>query len=893
MLLRLRKMLFEIRAIFTLWRSELFDPKYYLAQNPDVVKAGVNPYIHFLRFGAFEGRCPSKGFNPSRYLTMNPDVAQAGINPLVHYLWVGKKEGRQLVGLTARLSKGTRTTKADSWLVLDFAWGGGTALYMSASLIPTVPRSAVLFHVKYYSTKQFAEVLVSRGGQITEVGSYSQTGELFHDLDEIAFAKTVINSLVSWPSAAEALNFVAELKRKNPSMLVEYKLHDFYAVCPSYTLIDASRHFCAIRGDEQGCKACLRECDPSYCFVCEDNKPDFSVTGWRAMWESFFLHTADFVDVFSKSSRELLLKAYPGVEPHIRLVPHRIPSFRCLRVAVIGNISIQKGADVLRKLCEYLDQNGLEDMQIFLFGSNSCNLASPHLKHMGEYNRGDLPELLKKNRIDLVFIPSVCPETFCFTAGESLSLGYPTACFDMGGQADQVRGSDRGIILYNQDPASIHDTLIQLLESEPEKNASDDNNRAQRAEKNTVVLQDRRSQEFLKYLFTQRDDRSHFIPETADCITMKNTMPKVIAFYLPQFHDFPENVRWFGRGFTEWTNTSQTMPQFVGHHQPQVPIDVGYYNLDTVSAMRRQAELAKKYGISGFSVYYYWFSGKKLMEQPMRRLLEDKSIDFPFFFFWANEHWTRLWGNGADREVLYKMELLPGDAERFMEDALPYMKDPRYIKINNKPMLIIYRLKIFPKKDYLRFVTRIREIAQENGFDGLYISGILEDWMDTDKLEEAQEEYQLDALTEFSSVMCRTGLELKKQEFMDPNCRSYCYDVDDYVQNRKYLRQTKANVFAGLFTNWDNTPRRYNRGATILQNSPENYKAWLTDLLRWTRDHHKPEEQFVFVNAWNEWAEGAHLEPDTRNGYAFLHYTREALEQDAALARDLSSVQVE
>lgn len=268
------------------------------------------------------------------------------------------------------------------------------------------------------------------------------------------------------------------------------------------------------------------------------------------------------------------------------------------------------------------------------------------------------------------------------------------------------------------------------------------------------------------------------------------------------------------------------------------------------------------------------------MEQPLQRLLADKELDFPFFLFWANEHWTRLWGNGADREVLHKMELLPGDAERFMEDALPYMLDPRYIKINNKPMLIIYKLKIFPKEVYLDFVATIQKIAKQNGFDGIYLSGIIEEWMETDDLADIQAEYQLDALTEFSSIFGRRDWKFKQVESFDPAYASYQFDVDDYVQNRKYFRETDANVFVGLFPNWDNTPRRYNRGSSILQSSPEIYKQWLTDLIQWTKEKHpKQEEQIIFVNAWNEWAECAHLEPDTYYGYSYLQQTRDALEE--------------
>lgn len=395
----------------------------------------------------------------------------------------------------------------------------------------------------------------------------------------------------------------------------------------------------------------------------------------------------------------------------------------------------------------------------------------------------------------------------------------------------------------------------------------------------TIVMQDTASRDFLKWMYEQRDDKSRFVPEADDAIRRTDKMPQVIAAYLPQFHDFPENIRWFGKGFSEWTNTSQTLPQFLGHRQPHTPIDVGFYNLNTAQIMHRQAELAKKYGITGFCVYYYWFSGKKLMDQPLKHILADKTLDFPFFLFWANDDWTMCWGNGATREVLYKGGIQAEDADGFMRDALPYMKDSRYIRIQNKPVLLIYKINLSLRDEYIRFVKRIQEIAVENGFDGLYLVSPIEDFMDHEDLEGVQEKYKLDALIEFHPIAGREGWLFKHEEFFDPACRSVCYDVDDFVQNKKYLLDTKAKVFPGLFPDWDNSPRRYNRGAWILQNSPDNYKQWLVDLIRWTEEHNAPDERFIFVNAWNEWAEGAHLEPDTYYGYAYLQKTRDALEE--------------
>lgn len=856
--------------------SGLFDEKYYLKQNEDVANSDFDPLEHFITYGAKEGRSPSEQFNIAFYLRTYPDVAASGMNPLVHYIRYGKDEGR----LPCEPESDPLTRRSDAVLIFDHNLGGGTWTYVYSKLIKPSKKTQnlIILLARYNPMDNTYIVEVRKNSAIVEKVIYKNEEKLFKELAESDYTDIIVNNLFSWPYAKNVLIWITKYKKANINSIIEFKCHDYYSICPSFTLQDYTHRYCGIRNDEVECDFCVHNCN-SHVFLDKNNENVYSVSEWRKMWYDFFKDTVDVLEVFSNSSQTIITQAYPDVAHKIKLVPHKIPSFERYNIAILGHLNVYKGSEVIRDFCTYLDDNHITDIQLHLFGLNIESVVSSHLTEWGSYERHELPDKLKKAKIDLVFIPSTCPETFCYTAGEAIALGYPVACFNLGGQADQVRNSDKGIILYDEDPLYLYNIFKDVCKNSRITTDSDADAESDAPVK-TIVVQDKAGREFLNWMYEQRDDKSHFVPEAEDSIVMTKDMPKIIAFYLPQFHDFEENVKWFGRGFSEWTNTSQTLPQFVGHRQPQIPIDVGYYTLNDTKVMHRQAELAKKYGIYGFCMYYYWFSGAKLMEQPLQRLLEDKDLDFPFFFFWANEHWTRLWGNGADREVLHKMELLPGDAERFMEDALPYMRDSRYIKINNKPVLIIYKLKIFPKEDYLDFVAIIQRIAKENGFDGIYLSGIIEEWMDIEHLAEIQTEYHLDALTEFSSVFGRTGWKFKNDDSFDPAFKSHQYDVDDFVKNRKYLRKTDANVFAGLFPNWDNTPRRYNRGASILQSSPENYKKWLADLIKWTKENHPdPEEQFIFVNAWNEWAESAHLEPDTYYGYSYLQQTRDALEE--------------
>lgn len=383
---------------------------------------------------------------------------------------------------------------------------------------------------------------------------------------------------------------------------------------------------------------------------------------------------------------------------------------------------------------------------------------------------------------------------------------------------------------------------------------------------------------YLDYVLNNQLDKSNFVKPIQEVHQFKENDVKIISFYLPQFHDFEENIKWFGRGFSEWSNTSKTLPQYIGHWQPHIPIDVGYYNLTGTEIIERQISLAKQYGIYGWAFYYYWYSGKKIMEKPIENFLADKSLDMPFFLFWANEDWTMLWDNGEFQETLHRQALLQGDAEKFMNDILPYMKDDRYIKIGNKPLLVIYELKKYPYEKYIDFNKKIREIAKQNGFSDLYIMTTVREWMDNTNLKEITDKYNLDSMLEFSPQGITHILERKNKTFMNPKFKGFCLDIGKYIKEKKYIFNSNTKLFKGCFPNWDNTPRRCYNGSQIIENTPQNYKIWLKDIINWTKNNKLQDEQYVFINAWNEWAEGAHLEPDTRYGYAYLRATKEALE---------------
>lgn len=377
-----------------------------------------------------------------------------------------------------------------------------------------------------------------------------------------------------------------------------------------------------------------------------------------------------------------------------------------------------------------------------------------------------------------------------------------------------------------------------------------------------------------KWVEEIKQDKSQFIPFTDKPYQRKEGDVKIFAYYLTQFHAIPENDNAHGKGFTEWTNVASAQPHFVGHYQPKIPYDLGFYNLLMPGVMERQVEIANAYGIYGFCFYYYWFSGKKVLEKPLEYWLAHKEIDFHYHFCWANENWSKLW-DGGDSEVILKQELNDGDAERFFQDILPYFQDSRYEKIDNKPILMIYRPSLFPQNIFLSFVETLQTLAKKNGFAGLYITftpaGVANNVTPSD--------WGGDAITEFPPHGMWSHCQEKRiVDRLIPSTDFIIRDCKDFILRKKYIYDTDYPIFKTCFPSWDNTPRKaWSRGWCFLLNN-EQFFIWLTDIIQWTKKHHAKNQQYVYINAWNEWGEGAILEPTLREGYKKLEIVKKCIE---------------
>ena len=343
---------------------------------------------------------------------------------------------------------------------------------------------------------------------------------------------------------------------------------------------------------------------------------------------------------------------------------------------------------------------------------------------------------------------------------------------------------------------------------------------------------------------------------------------RLIAYYLPQFHPIPENDSWWGKGFTEWTNVTKAVPLFAGHHQPHLPSDLGFYDLRLREVRHEQIKMAKAYGIHGFCYHYYWFSGQRLLERPLDDMLADPEHDMPFCLCWANENWTRRW-DGHEEEVLIAQQYRPEDDLEFIVAIEKFLRDPRYIRVDGAPLVIVYRPQNLP--DAARTLQVWREYCDRVGIGPLHLACAFTfgNW--------DHRQFGFNSGVEFPPH----GMKARNQKvdiaFHDPfsgHCPDFKNIAEQYLANRYGPEQS---VFRAVFPSWDNTARRGQAGTVVLNGTPENYEYWLSETIHRTRDEFPGEERLVFINAWNEWAEGCHLEPDRRYGHQFLAATSRAL----------------
>ncbi|MCM1206394.1 MAG: glycoside hydrolase family 99-like domain-containing protein [Firmicutes bacterium] len=348
---------------------------------------------------------------------------------------------------------------------------------------------------------------------------------------------------------------------------------------------------------------------------------------------------------------------------------------------------------------------------------------------------------------------------------------------------------------------------------------------------------------------------------------------RIIAINLPQFHPFKENNEWWGTGFTEWTNVTKAKPRYIGHYQPHLPSDTGFYDLRLPEARQLQADLAREHGIYGFCYYHYWFNGKRLMERPVDEILASGEPDFPFMLCWANENWARNWDGGFKDILISQNHSDEDDAEHIRWLCRNVFSDRRYIRISGKPVFAVYRTSLFP--DFRNTVDIWRRIAKEEFNTELYIietlvSGAHNHNSMTGGIDAAMDFQPVGALS--SGLEQVRTIPLDKKE--SGKNRPTVYNYSDYVDFCCGSELPKR-CFPCVSPGFDNSPRRIGRTfLSFTEQSPANYGRWLFDALCRKTSFTEEDENLVFINAWNEWAEGNHLEPDRKWGRAYLEETK-------------------
>jgi len=349
---------------------------------------------------------------------------------------------------------------------------------------------------------------------------------------------------------------------------------------------------------------------------------------------------------------------------------------------------------------------------------------------------------------------------------------------------------------------------------------------------------------------------------------------KPIAFYLPQFYETEYNNKWWGEGFTEWTSCKSARPLYAEHAQPHLPADLGFHDQSQIETLEQQIALAKEYGVYGFCHYYYWFNGRRVLEKPTELFLNSKQLDMPFCLSWANENWSRRW-DGATHEVLIEQIYDKEKYSEFASDLKPYFLDSRYIKSDGKVVFLVYRPQEIP--DLSLLVDEIKKVAINCGHQGALVLGT-ETFVQYGKWQNPVAS-GLDGAIEFPPH----GVINKEHRLIAKEQTQFEGRIYDHLE--VYLGSIDRPkpdylLFRGVFPGWDNTARLKNRAHIFAKSTPELFGFWLTAMFDWTLKFIHPNQQFIFINAWNEWAEGAHLEPSVQHGKAYLEQLRDAINCD-------------
>jgi lipopolysaccharide biosynthesis protein len=378
--------------------------------------------------------------------------------------------------------------------------------------------------------------------------------------------------------------------------------------------------------------------------------------------------------------------------------------------------------------------------------------------------------------------------------------------------------------------------------------------------------------------------------QASDKMGESHPRARAIAFYLPQFHPIPENDEWWGPGFSEWTNTAKARPLFPGHTQPHIPADLGFYDLRLAESREAQADLARRHGVEAFCYWHYWFAGRRILERPYEEMLRSGKPDFSFCLGWANQTWSGIWYGDADRILIEQTYPGPEDDRRHFQHILPAFRDPRYFRVEGRPLFYVFRPELLPEP--AAFVERWQAMARSAGLDRLYLVAEVSDLLGQGPKYVDVEHDGFDA-----GVYVRIPAQTDKWSIAKMRvARKLLRWPEHYRYARRPHRPPSEfapnRIHPCVYPNWDNTPRSGREGLVVIGSNPEAFRRQITAAVEALADR-SPQQRLLFVKSWNEWAEGNYLEPDLEHGRGFLRVLGEELQAGAesphALPREAAS----
>jgi GT2 family glycosyltransferase len=815
-----------------------FDTDFYLSRIPGGAGPIGNPLAHYLTEGSARGYDPHPLFKTKWYVESNPDVAARGANPLIHFVWTGGSEGRSPhpsidLGWYRSYYPDAATTQQN---LLQHMLG-----FTGAELRNPSPR---------VDLKSFSERFPS--GSVHPLIHYALHGELLLTRSDRVAPSNAVDGLTEWSGEAEFWRRYADADRTKkaafrPKSLdlihcepgAEEKLIqqlDFARpVKPAVSVIVPVYNMTTIALE---CLASLQrlceEVDYEVIVADDASQPDQSEILARVRGATHIHNEKNlgFLLNCNNAARSARGDYLLFLNSDVQLLPGALAALVAAfepEVGIVGPKIVYPSGHLQEAGCRVNI-----DGSTSLIGLNEDpDLPQYNFRRSVEYVSGACLLIERKLFEDLGgFDPSYAP-AYC----EDVDL-----CF---------RVRQRGLRVIYEPAACVSHHLSKTMMQLP-----NDFKRRQ-ASFNTQKLAERWQEQI------ESDNRV-----------------SVIAIYLPQFHCIPENDLWWGPGFTEWSNVGRATPNFVGHVQPRRPADLGYYDLDNPAIFAKQIALARRYGISAFSFYYYWFKdGRRILERPVESYLANPKLDFPFCLSWANENWTRRW-DGAEDDLLLEQRYSEEDDLALIRDVARYFTDPRYVRIGGRPLFSVYRWALLP--DPKATAERWRAECRRLGIGEIYLCAVESFYYATQLRHPA--DIGCDAAIGFPPHSFGSELQLPV-EMTNPDFRGF---VDDYVTVavRSATREGRPFTrFPGVTPQWDNTARRQHDPYILGGADPGAFKAWLEHSLNTVRHLNSPGERFVFINAWNEWAEGAYLEPDAHYGHAYLTAVRQAL--DAPVVRRL------